>query len=349
MYIVIAIIMFGLLITTHELGHFLAAKLCGVRVFEFSVGMGPAILKGQRGETQYSLRILPIGGYCAMDEDNESEDSRAFVNQSWIKRLLILLAGVFMNFMTGFIILLFIVPGSNSFLKPVINDFYDNCPYESAEGLQKGDVFYKIDGHRIYFTTNISLYLDRGDGFYDIELIRDGENVELTDYELVPVEYTENGETVMRYGLFFGEKETEYLAGIKNSWYCAVDFVRMVWMGLSDLVTGAVGIKEMSGPVGIVSLINDVGRSSETASAAAFSISYLSAFIAVNLAVMNLLPIPALDGGRVLFLIVTAAVEAVTKRKLSPKYEGYVHALGMALLLGLMAVVMFNDIYRLFL
>jgi len=348
MYIVIAIIMFGLLITTHELGHFLAAKACDVKVSEFSIGMGPLIFKRQKGETQYSLRALPIGGFCAMDEDEESDDARAFVNQSRPKRLLILLAGVAMNFLTGFIILLFIVPGANSFLKPVINDFYEDCPYESTDGLQKGDVFYKIDGHRIYFTTNISTYLSRGTGVYDIELYRDGQKVVLEDYELVPVKYEENGQTVMKYGLYFGEKETGIWAGIRNSWYCALDFVRMVWMGLSDLVTGAVGIKDMSGPVGIVTLINDVGQSAETTSAAAFSISYLSAFIAVNLAVMNLLPIPALDGGRILFLLLDGLVELLTKRKLNPKYEGYIHAAGMVLLLGLMAVVMFNDIYKLF-
>ena len=348
MYIVIAIVMFGILITTHELGHFVAAKLCGVKVMEFSVGMGPAIFTRQKGETQYSLRLLPIGGYCAMDEDNESEDERAFVNQGYLKRLLILLAGVFMNFLTGFIILLFIVPGSNSFLKPVITGFFEGCPYESAEGLQQGDVLRKIDGHNIYFTTNISLYLDRGNGVYDIELERGGERLTLDDFELVPVEYVDNGEKVMKYGLFFGEKETGVWAGIKNSWYCALDFVRMAWMGLGDLVSGAVGIKDMSGPVGIVTLINDVGQSAASPTAAAFSISYLSAFIAVNLAVMNLLPLPALDGGRVLFLIVNAFSEFVLRKKLSPKYEGYVHALGMALLLGLRAVVMFNDIYKLF-
>lgn len=348
MYIVIAIIMFGLLITTHELGHFLAAKLCGVKVSEFAVGMGPALFKRQRGETLYALRAFPIGGYCAMEEDEESTDPRAFVNQSPLKRLLILAAGAAMNFLTGFIILLIIIPGSNSFLKPVITDFYEDCPYESASGLQEGDELYKIDGQRVYFTTNISMLLGRGDGVYDIELKRGGEKIRLEDYELVPVDYEENGQTVKRYGLYFGVKETGFLAGIRDSWYCALDFVRMVWMGLSDLISGVVGVQDMSGPVGIVSMINDVGASAETASAAAFSISYLAAFIAVNLAVMNLLPIPALDGGRILFLVVTSIVQGVTKKKLNPKYEGYIHALGMILLLGLMAVVMFNDIYKLF-
>lgn len=348
MYIIIAIIIFGLLITTHELGHFIAAKLCGVKVSEFAVGMGPALLKKQKGETLYALRAFPIGGYCAMDEDSESGDPDAFVNKSWWKRFIILVSGAAMNFVTGFIILLIIVPGAQSFQSPVITNFYEGCPYEDVNGLQEGDVFYKIDGHRIYFTANISTYLERGSGeTYDIELIRDGEKVVLEDYKMTPVEYTVDGETVQKYGFFFGVKETGILAGIRDSWYCAMDFVRMVWMGLSDLITGAVGLKELSGPVGIVGIISDVGETAPTTTAAAFSISYLAAFIAVNLAVMNLLPIPALDGGRILFLLVGAVVEAVSKKKLNPKYEGYVHAAGMILLLGLMAFVMFNDVYKL--
>lgn len=348
MYIIIAILIFGLLICTHELGHFAAARLCGVRVSEFAIGMGPALWKRQKGETLYALRVLPIGGYCALGEDEESEDPRDFVNQSRLKRLVILAAGAAMNFLTGFIILLFIIPNSGGFLSPVITGFYENCPYQSEDGLQEGDILHSIDGHRIYFTSNISLYLQRGDGEYDIELLRDGEKVLLEDYVMVPVEYQEQGISVLKYGLHFGEKKTGFLNNVKNSWYCALDFVRMVWMGLADLVSGAVGLKDLSGPVGIVTVISDVGQSAQNTAVAALSISYLAAFIAVNLAVMNLLPIPALDGGRILFLLVVGGVEFVTKRKLSPKYEGYVHALGMVLLLGLMGVVMFNDIYKLF-
>lgn len=349
MYIVIAIIIFGVLITVHELGHFTAAKLCGVKVSEFAVGMGPAIIKKQKGETLYSLRALPIGGYCAMEEDEESDDPDSFVNKSWWKRLIILVGGAFMNFLTGFIILLIIMPGlGRSFWQPVLAEFFEGCPYESADGLQLGDEFYKIDGHRIYFTSNIGTYLERGSGVYDIELIRNGEKIILKDYKMVPVEYTIDGETVMKYGFYHGEEDTGFFADIRDSWYASLDIVRMVWMGLGDLITGTVGLNDMAGPVGIVSFISEVGTSADTATDAAFSISYLAAFIAINLGVMNMLPIPALDGGRVLFLLVNTAFEKVTKRKLNPKYEGYVHAAGMVLLLGLMAVVMFSDIYKLF-
>lgn len=349
MYIVIAILIFGLLIATHELGHFTAAKLSNVKVTEFAIGMGPALWKKQRGETLYALRAFPIGGYCAMEEDEQSEDPRAFSNQVWWKRLIILIAGAAMNFITGFIILLFIVPNSAAFLTPTITGFFDNCPYEGEQGLMEGDVFYEIDGQRVYFSSNIGFLLGRGgDDVYDIVVVRDGEKVELNDYKLAPVEYEVNGEKTTKYGLYFGVKEDGIGAAMKYTWNASKDFVRMVWMGLSDLITGAVGLKELSGPVGIVELINDVGETAETTSAAAYSISYLAAFIAINLAVMNMLPIPALDGGRVLFLVITAAVEAISKKKLNPKYEGYIHAAGLFLLLGLMAVVMVNDIYKLF-
>jgi len=349
MYIVLAILIFAFLIVTHELGHFLMAKRFGVRVEEFSVGMGPAICKKQKGETLYALRWLPIGGYCAMDEDDgESEDPRAFVNQAWWKRFLILFCGAAMNFLTGLVLLAFIVPKSPVFLAPTITGFFEGCPYENAEGFQENDQIWEIDGHRVFFSSDISMLLSRSkSGMHDFVLLRDGEKVTLDDYKFVPVDYQENGQTVPRYGLYFGVKEHGFFAGAAYTWNAARDFVRMVWMGLSDLVTGQVGMKELSGPVGIVQIMNDVGEQAETTSAAIYSLAYLTAFIAVNLAVMNLLPLPALDGGRLLFLVITAFVEGVFKKKLDPKYEGYVHAAGFVLLLALMAFVMYNDIAKL--
>ncbi|MEG0778101.1 MAG: site-2 protease family protein [Oscillospiraceae bacterium] len=349
MYIVIAILIFSILIATHELGHFVAAKLCDVKVTEFSIGMGPALFKRQRGETLYALRLFPIGGYCAMEEDTESDDPRSFSNRSAWKRLLILISGAAMNFLTGFIILMFIVPGSANFTTPTLTGFYEGCPYENEAQLMEGDTFYKIDGQRVYFSSNINMLLSRGNPEdRDIVVIRNGEKHEIDNFAFSKLEYEIDGEKTMKYGMYFGVKETGLLSNIKYTWNAAEDFVRMVWMGLSDLVTGAVGLRELSGPVGIVELISDVGQSAETSSAAAFSISYLAAFIAINLAVMNMLPIPALDGGRVLLLIISTIIEKISKRKLNPKYEGYIHAAGLVLMLGLMGFVMINDIYKLF-
>lgn len=348
MYIIVAVLVFGILIATHELGHFFAAKACGVRVLEFSIGMGPAVFKRTRGETQYSLRILPIGGFCAMEgEDTESDDPKALSNQNIWKRAIILVAGAAMNFLLGFILIMLVFSRAEAFATPTITGFMDGCPYESADGLQAGDTFYRINGHRIYLTTDVSTYLSRGGETADVVIIRDGEKVKLDDYPLVPREYIVNGEKTVKYGVYFGVKDSGFGAQLRYSWYTAINFVRTVWMSLADLVSGAIGVDQMSGVVGIVDMINDVGRESETTSAAFENIAYLSALIAINLAVVNLLPLPALDGGRVLTLCVTWVIEKLTRRRLNPKYEGYIHAAGLALLLGFMVFIMYNDIVRL--
>lgn len=350
MYIILAILIFGVLIAVHELGHFLAAKLSGVRVLEFALGMGPVLLKKQGRETLYSLRLLPFGGFCAMEgEEEASEDARAFTNQSVWKRFVILVAGAAANFLIGFLILLALFSTQESFMRPVITGFMEGCPYVGEEGFQAGDEFYRINGHRIYSPDDAAVYLQRGGDTADIVLLRDGEKVRLEDYPLELLAYDDGrGGTVMRYGFYIGESESGAWATVKYSWYCTLAFVRMVWESLFDLVTGAVSVQELAGPVGIVDLMNDVGQSAETVGTALFDIFYLFAFIAVNLAVMNLLPIPALDGGRIFFLIVTCIIEKLTRRRLNPKYEGYINTAGFALLMGLMVFVLFNDILRIF-
>ena len=176
MYILLAILVFGILIAVHELGHFLVAKACGVRVDEFAIGMGPAIWKKQKGETLYAVRCLPIGGYCAMaGEDEAIDDPRAFTSQPAWKRFLILCAGAFMNFVFGLLLLLIVFAQAKSFSTPTLTDFMDGCPYQGEDALQVGDTIWSIDGHRIYFTTNVSEYLARGGDTHDIVVKRDGE------------------------------------------------------------------------------------------------------------------------------------------------------------------------------
>jgi len=349
MYLILAIVIFGVLIAVHELGHFIAAKKCGVRVNEFAIGMGPAIWSKQRGETLYSLRVLPLGGFCAMEgEDEESNDPRSFTAQSGLKKLIILVAGSAMNFLCGLLVVLLIFSQSNGFNAPVITEFFEGCPYESEDAFMLGDRFYKVNGQRTYFAGDVSIYMARNGGsdLMDITLIRDGEKIELRDYKMTMLEYEQNGQTVMRYGFTFGLVEKGPLAVLKYSWYQALDFVRLVWIGLSDLVSGGVGVSDMAGVVGIVDIMNDVGSEAPTVADGLMNVLYLGAFIAVNLAVMNMLPIPALDGGRVFFLFITWLIESVTRRKLDPKYEGYINTAGFALLMGLMVLVMFNDIVR---
>ena len=348
MTIIYAIILFVLLIFPHELGHFLVAKLVGVKVNEFAFGMGPALFQKQKGETLYSIRLVPLGGYCAMEgEDEESDDPRAFTNQGFWKKFVILCAGSFMNLVLGIVLILIMYAGAQAFVTPTIDHFMDGCPYEGTEAMQAGDTFYSIDGQRIYLVSDVSSFLMRGDGVYDIVMLRDGEKVELKDFALTTKTYAEYANEGPKYGFVFGYTEATFGTKLEYTWNTTLEFSRLVWLGLGDLINGKVGLKDMSGPVGIVDMMNEVGQQAESAKAAADNLLYISAFIAVNLAIMNMLPIPALDGGRVFLMIVTVIIEAVSRKKLDPKYEGYIHLGGMVLLLGLMALVMYNDIAKL--
>ncbi len=351
LYILLAIFIFGVLIAIHELGHFLAARLCGVKVLEFSLGMGPAFWhKTTASGTQISLRCLPVGGFCAMEgEDGDSPDPAAFSNAPVGKKLVILVAGAFMNFLLGLGLILVCYSQLSAFSPPTVTRFMDGCPYEGEYGIQAGDTFYRVNGERTYLASDVSVYMARGGSEYmDIVLIRNGEKVHLENYHMTPREYVDpdTGETVTRYGFYFENLETGLWAKLKYAWYCALDFVRMVRLGLTDLITGAAGVRQMTGVVGIVDMIAEVGTESPSVYDGLLNIAYLSAFIAVNLAVMNLLPLPALDGGRVFFLLVTWLLERLFRRRIDPKYEGFVNTAGLVLLLGLMVYVMYNDVVR---
>ena len=344
MYIIIAILIFGILIAIHEFGHFMTAKLCGVRVLEFSIGMGPALLKKQGKETLYSLRLLPIGGYCAMEgEDSDSDDPRAFTNQNRLKKILILVAGAGMNFLLG-LVLIIVVFSCASVQIPEITGFMDGCPYQGETALQQGDVFWKIDGHRIYTTSDVSVYLNSGDATHDIVVKRDGKQVLLSDMTLETRQY--EGEKNPLYGFQFGKMAKGPVQTLQYAWYQSLYFVRTVWSSLAELISGTYGVKDLSGVVGIVGVMNDVGKESGSIYNAFLNLAYLSAFIAINLAVMNLLPIPALDGGRIFFLLLFWPIEKLLGHKVDPKYEGYVNSAFLALLMVLMVYVMFNDVVR---
>ena len=348
MYILIAILIFGILIFVHELGHFLTAKAMDVQVNEFAICMGPAIVKKQKGETLYSLRCIPIGGYCAMEgEDEASENPRAFTSKPWYKRLPILAAGSAMNFLAGLLILVILYSCSAAVITPKIIGFFDGGGLEQA-GLQAEDELYRIDGRRVFLHSDVGMLLARNKtGIYDLTVKRDGKLVELQDFELKQKLLTVDGVEQYKYGIYFGSDEMTVGTVLRTTWKTAMDFTRLVWMGLEDLITGFASVDDMSGPVGIVSTIAETGRESESVSEGVMNVVYLGAFIAINLAVMNLLPIPALDGGRIFLLLVGAAFTALTKKKIPPKYEGYIHAAGMVLLLAFMAFVTFKDIWKL--
>lgn len=347
MYILLAILAFGILIAIHEGGHFAAAKLLGVKVNEFAIGMGPALLKKQWGETLYSLRLLPVGGFCAMEgEDEESPDPRAFTSAARWKRVIILCAGAFMNFVFGLIIVLVLASQATAFVVPVVESVADGFLYGGEEGIMPGDEIYSINGHRVYYSQDFSTFMNLSGGTVDMEIIRNGEKMMLDNYALKPAVYVDNGVESVRYGINLTLIEANTWEKLKYGCYEAYNFGRLVFVSLAQLFSGEAGIKDMSGVVGIVDTINDVGEQSATVAIALENIAYLVAFIAVNLAVMNMLPIPALDGGRVFALILTWGIESITHKKLDPKYEGYVHAAGLVLLMGLMAVVLVVDVMR---
>ena len=352
-YILVGILIFGFLIFIHEFGHFITAKLCGVRVNEFSVNMGPKLFGWKKGETQYSFRLIPIGGYCAMEgEDGDSEDPRSFTSAKWWKRLIILCAGAFMNLVAGFLIVVLLfafayeLPATGK-----ITGFMEGNVVQ-AQGLQEGDVLYAINGRRIYMKTDFDMLETRLRGnTCDLTVLRDGKKLVLSDFDLTRTEISDaQGNKGMYLGMYFGETEPRnFLTVNKYAAAECVDFIRMTWYGLQDLFTGRAGLKDMSGPVGIVDAMATVGNSAEQETHRVLdgilNVIYIGAIIAVNLAVMNMLPIPALDGGRVFFLLIGTIFTAITGKKINPKYEGWINGVALVLLLGLIAVIMFKDIF----
>ena len=351
MSVLFAILLFSFLIFIHELGHFAAAKLSGVQVNEFSLFMGPALWKKQVGETLYAIRLVPIGGYCAMEgEDGGSDNPRSFDRAAWWKRLIILVAGAAMNFVTGVILMIALYLPVQQVVVPVIDSFEDFSTVDGEEGLQVGDIILEVDGERIFVQSDFSMILSLYPGeYHDLVVERNGQRVVLNDLRMEKHPMVQaDGSTRMLYGMNFTIQDLTVPEKIQYAWMQCLDTVRLVRLSLQMLFTGQAGISDMSGPVGIVQQMTTVAESSATRLDALLNMLYFGAFIAINLAVMNLLPIPALDGGRVVGLLITTAVEGITRKKIDPKYEGYLHGAGMVLLLSLMAVIMFKDIFVLF-
>jgi regulator of sigma E protease len=351
MSVIFAILMFSILIFVHELGHFVTAKLSGVQVNEFAMFMGPALWKKQVGETLYSIRCIPIGGYCAMEgEDEDTDNPRSFQKAVWWKRLIILLAGSAMNFLTGLLIYALLFLPVKQIVVPQIVEFTDCCIFNTEDGLHLGDEILEIDGEKIYTTNDVSLLIQLSStGTHDMVVRRGNQMLEFYDYKMSHTHLDETGREYRHYGFSYGHVvEPTFTQKLGYIGKVVMGNVRMVRLSLGMLFSGQAGLQDMSGPVGIISEMSDIAAESETGWMAFLNLLSVGAFLAINLAIMNLLPIPALDGGRALCLLLTAAVEAVTKKKINPKYEGYLHAAGMILLLGLMAIIMFKDIFVLF-
>ncbi len=342
--IVIAVLLFGFLIFFHELGHFLLAKLSGIRVNEFALGMGPRLFGFRRGETEYALRLLPIGGFCAMEgEDEASGDERAFGNKPVWKRILVVAAGGIFNIFLGFVLMLGVLAPQKIYATTVISQFTEDSA-TSAAGAQAGDRIVEIDGYAIYTDRDLSFAMALADPkAIGMVVERDGRRIGLGQFAM-NTQTLEDGTEVVALDFYVRPEERSFFGLLGRAGADTFSMARMVVESLKGLLTGRFGLNEVAGPVGTAQAISQVAGAglSQGFGQAVSNIVVMMIMITVNLGIINLLPLPALDGGRLLFLI----WEGLTRKPVPPKYEGYVHAAGFALLLGLMVLVTFHDVWR---
>ncbi len=351
MTVVFAILLFSFLIFIHELGHFVTAKLSGVQVNEFALFMGPAIFKKQVGETLYSLRCIPFGGYCAMEgEDTDTDNPRSFQKAKWWKRLIILLAGAFMNLIAGYLLIFIAFSPLKQLDTPVISEAEPGCTIVYDGGMQVGDRILSVDGYRVFTSSDFSMILAVQPGdTHDVVVERDGKKVYLNDFKMETHTFVdEEGNESVRYGILLSMEEGTLLNKLKYSLNTSCSVVQSVVLSLKMLITGEASLSQVSGPVGIVQIMSETADSAGSTLGALLNLLYFGGFIGINLAVMNLLPLPALDGGRAVCLLLTTGYEKITRKKINPKYEGYLHGAGMILLLILMAVILFKDVFQIF-
>lgn len=344
--VLIALAVFFVIVVLHELGHFTVAKLFGIRVNKFAVGMGPALLKKQGKETEYSLRLLPIGGFCAMEgEDGTSEDPRAFSNRPVLHRMAVVIAGPIMNLILGFVILIVTTILYGDVATTTVAGFStkqgteESCSTSESCGLAVGDTFYSIDGMRILTDTDLTYKLQTAENEeMTVVVIRDGQKVTLDRVRFY------NTETEGRLDFYIKAEKLGILNTLRYAFLDTISTGRLIWSSLRDLLTGKYGFHDLSGPVGIVTTIGEAASYGKTFRQHLVSVLSLSAFITVNIGIFNLLPIPALDGARLVFLL----IEGIRRKPIPPEKEGMVHLVGMALLFLLMIAVTFQDVLRLF-
>ena len=342
MRIIIAILIFSFIIIFHEMGHYLLARLNDVKVNEFQLGLGPRIFGFQRGETMFSLHIFPFGGACSMEgEDEESDDERAFNKKTVWQRMSIVFAGPFFNFILAYVLAIIII-AVMGFDPPVVSDVMEGYPAAEA-GITGGDEIVALDHYQVHFYREISVYL----------FMHPGKELNVT--------YVHDGEkktSVMNPK--FDEESGRYVLGVQNDriyekggpltvlqygFYEIRYQVYLTFQSLKMLITRQVSMDQVSGPVGIVKTIGDTYETSMRDGFLYVFVNMLSisVLLSANLGVMNLLPIPALDGGRLLFYV----IEVIRGKQMDETVEGYIHMVGFALLMLLMIVVLFNDVHKL--
>ncbi len=337
LYIILAILVFGIMIFIHELGHFCVARAFGVKIKEFSMGMGPRIFgwTGKDG-TDYNLRAFPIGGFVSMKgEDEVAEGDDSFANKKAWQKFLIVAAGAAMNILLAMIIMTGLVIATPKLASNVIHSFSEDATSNAM--LMAGDKIVKINGTGVH-TGNEVVYEIAHDGYepVDVTVIRDGEKLVIEDV-VFP--------TQMSQGIAFGSMDfvvfseaKSFTSVVKHSFYRSISTVKMIYDSLLDLVGGKIGMDEVSGPVGVTTAIGDAAKTGGS------QLFYLVCVLSMNLGVFNLLPLPALDGGRLVFIL----WEMIAGKPVNQKYEGFVHFVGIMILFGLMIVITFKDIAKLF-
>lgn len=330
--ILLTLLIFAAIIIIHECGHFFAARLCGVRVNEFAIGMGPTLLRFGKKETRYSLRLFPIGGFVAMEgESDQSNDPRAFCNQAVWKRMIIVCAGAVMNLVLGFVIILALTIPNKTLASTTIAEFSEGASTE-ASGLMVGDEITHINGRRMWVDSDIIYALSTDeDGVVDMTVRRDGEKVSLENVVFTK----ENGTLVIDFKVV--GKQRGLINTLGYSLGKTASIGRLIWISIGQLVTGQAAISDLSGPIGTAQAVGEATKVGMS------TVMNLFAFITVNVGIFNILPIPALDGGRLVFLL----FEAVTRRRIKPEYEAYVHFAGFVLVILLFVFVSYQDIVNL--
>ena len=345
MTIVYFVLVLGVVVFIHELGHFIFAKRAGIHIFEFSIGMGPRIYKFNRknDETTYSIRLFPIGGFVSMSGEEVEVDesvppSNRFQSKTWSQRALTIVAGVLFNFILA-IVLLFIVAlvVGVPVNKPIIDSVEQGYPaYET--NLQKGDKIIKVNGKKIRSVDRFLLELQLNNG-KQLDVLVVSQNNQTKNIKLVPKEIKEGKEISYRYGFSLESDVTKgLLPSVKFAFVKTMNLIEQMIIIVKSLIIGDLKLNSLAGPIGIYTIIG------ETAQAGFINLIYLTAFLSINVGFINILPFPAFDGGRLLFLI----IEKIKKKPLNPQVENTIHGIGFMLLILLMIVVTYNDILRIF-
>lgn len=351
--IIIAILVFSILVIVHEFGHYIVAKKSGIFVEEFAVGMGPMIVSKKIGETVYSIRAFPLGGFCRMmGEDKDIADERAFNSKSVWKRMAVIVAGPLMNFVLAFIICTGLV-GNSGFALPVVAGLEEGGSAQQA-GLQVGDRILKINNKHIFVYEDLSMFMLENQGNeVSVQIERNGEKmtIDLKPYKSTDGRWIIGFNPVVKTGIFDddydGYDKASVFETIKTGFNTMFFYIRSTVTGFVRLFTFNVSMDEVAGPIGIIEVVGDSYEQSikYSVGAAIANISYIAALLSANLGALNLFPIPAMDGGRLVFLI----VEALRGKPLDPDKEGMIHFIGFAFLMAFMVFIAYNDIARIFL